>query len=68
MENKFDTLTEKELMNVYGGKKPSCVRNFLGGLAKGALAGAPGGVAGAVIGANLGYGRWSHLLLIGGIK
>lgn len=54
MENKFDTLTEKELMNVYGGKKPSCVRNFLGGLATGALAGAPGGVAGVVLGANLG--------------
>lgn len=54
MENKFETLTEKELMNVYGGKKPSCVRNFLGGLATGALAGAPGGVAGVVVGANLG--------------
>ncbi|WP_304652676.1 Blp family class II bacteriocin [uncultured Ligilactobacillus sp.] len=54
MENKFETLTEKELMNVYGGKKPSCVRNFLGGLAVGALRGAPGGVAGVVVGANLG--------------
>ncbi|HAB49182.1 MAG TPA: bacteriocin [Lactobacillus sp.] len=54
MENKFETLTEKELMNVYGGKKPSCVRNFLGGLVKGALSGAPRGVAGVVVGANLG--------------
>jgi len=52
MENKFVALTEEDLTFVYGGKgKQSCVKKFLSGLAKGAIAGAPGGIVG---GANLG--------------
>lgn len=55
MENKFVALTEGDLTFVYGGKgKQSCVKNFLRGLAEGAIAGAPGGVIGIVGGANLG--------------
>ncbi|MCI5941806.1 MAG: bacteriocin leader domain-containing protein [Ligilactobacillus animalis] len=55
MGNKFVALTEGDLTFVYGGKgKQSCVKNFLRGLAEGAIAGAPGGVIGIVGGANLG--------------